>query len=111
MRALLLLPLLTACAHAPAELTAAKASVDSRLEYAHYYGDNRPAHLEAHEVNCKGFSKAYEAELRQANLKAVRFICLTPDGEPHMAVVSGEWVLDNRYSAPVALKGYDCNPI
>ena len=109
MRLLLILPLLAACA--PAHLEQAKASVDNRLEYAYFTGNNRPVHLEPHQTNCVGFSKAYEAELQQQGKLAVRFLCKTPSGQAHMAVLSEGYVLDNRYSMPVPIDGYDCKPI
>lgn len=112
MRSLLLtLPLLTACAHAPAPLEAAKASVDNRLEYAYFTGNNRPDGLEPHQTNCVGFSKAYTQAAKEKGFLPVRFNCRTPRGEVHQAVQVGEWVLDNRYTMVVPMQGYDCKPI
>lgn len=110
MRLLLILPLLTACAHAPAELAAAKANVDNKLEYRYYRGFTKPDYFKPNQEKCTGFSKAYQAELKVQGIQSVRFLCVTPSGQSHMATQVGDWVLDNRYNYVVAFDEYDCNP-
>lgn len=102
---------LTACAYGPEHLEAVKQSVDSRLEYAYYTRDDRPAGLKPNQTNCVGFAREYVKEARANGLMPVPFVCKMPDGQYHKAVQVGEWVLDNRYPMVVPIQGYDCKPI
>ena len=109
MRLLLILPLLTACAHAPAELEAAKASVDSHYTYSYRMTSmvTERARPEDGTANCT----KYALEYLKAVSRGTPIICITPWGEKHRAVVVGDWVLDNRYNMVVPLNGYDCKLI
>jgi hypothetical protein len=118
MRSLLLiLPLLTACAHAPAELTAAKASVDSRYTYSYRmtsrdYERSRP---EDGTANCSKYAVEYwvAVMVRGYGLDRSKAIeCVLPSGVKHsVVVIDNTWVLDNRYPMVVNINNYDCKPI
>jgi len=110
MRSLIFLPLLAACA--PAHLEQAKASVDNRMEHVNYSGWSRPAGMPENKGNCAAFALAYWKELKQAGHNPpLPVACTLPSGERHAVLKYDGYVLDNRYSMPVPIDGYDCKPI
>ena len=109
--------LLTGCAHAPAELEAAKRSVDGRLTYQ--YSTTRTKALPAGNnrfilsvdslapqsgpANCVGYALAYREALGRGLLKA----CQLPDGQMHAYLQVDGYVLDNR-EGWVVKQGENC---
>lgn len=111
-RIIALLPLLTACAHAPAELSIAKTRVDGGMTYIPYNSWVKPGDVPEDQGNCAAFAVAYWAELRKLGVKAdLPVACTLPSGQRHAALIVGDWVLDNRYNMVVNLNDYDCKPI
>lgn len=101
--------LLTACATAPAHLTQAKQSVDSRMEYVNYTGWVKPSWVGEDQGNCAAFSLAYASELRRMGYSVgLSSLCRTPDGEGHAVLDVDGWRLDNRYGYVMPVEQSDC---
>ena len=100
---------LTACATAPAHLTAAKAAVDGRLEYVYYKGWVKPAGLAKNQGNCTVFSASYMLEVRSTGHQApMPTVCQVPGGEWHAVLDVDGWRLDNREATVLPIWASDC---
>ena len=101
--------LLTACATAPAHLTAAKAAVDGRKAYVHYIDTPPLSELGGPTGNCVAFALDYAAELRAMGYKApLATACVLPDGTGHAVLDVDGWRLDNREARVIPVWASEC---
>jgi hypothetical protein len=101
--------LLTACATAPAHLTAAKAAVDGRTEYVYYKGWKKPAGLTKNQGNCTWFTSSYAVELLN-NGRGWHWptLCQVPGGAWHSVLDVDGWRLDNREAKVIPVWASNC---